>query len=230
MQENLNSMKEKTYTYKLSIEKKHPIIITDEGMRLLVDTGSPITMSRPFRLCGKLMHGGPIFVDDIRRLSKLNINGILGLDVLEKYHVVIDYPNQQIVFSNKPLGIKGERLPINRWLGTIGFSAHINGHLRNALLDTGAPISYVNADLVEGYEIVGNDKDFYPGFGTFDVELRNVALRIGNAEEMEIKAGVLPGALAIAATVVGQAIIGYDLLSKAQVELDFEKGFIIIGV
>lgn len=224
-------MKEKTYTYKLSIEKKHPIIITDEGMRLLVDTGSPITMARPFELCGHLMTGGPTaLVGTIRNLSGLNVDGLIGLDILKRYHVVIDYPNGQILFSKQPIGIRGERLPMNRMLGTIGFDADINGRPCKVILDTGAQISYVNADLVEGDEPVGHDTDFYPALGSFDVELHKVALGIGDAGGMVITAGVLPGLLECLTSFIGQSIIGYDLLSKAQVELDFENGFITIAV
>ena len=219
-----------TYTYKLEIKKKHPIITTDDGRRLIVDTGATVTAGPKFRLCGESMPGGSIFVDVLKCLGGYRAKGLLGLDVLKKYHVVIDYPNEQIMFSDQPFGIKGERLTMNKGLlGEIGFDADINGRPSKVVFDTGAPISYVAANLVEGYEIVGHDKDFYPCGGKFDVDLHNVDLRIGDAIEMKIKAGVLPGMLALTAALMGDAIIGYDLLSRGQVELDFENGFITIG-
>ena len=223
-------MKDMTYTYKLEIEKKHPILVNQDGKRFLVDTGSPITMAKPFSLCGRMMIGGTTaLMGTIRNLSGLNVDGLIGLDILKKYHVVIDYANGQILFSKQPFAIKGERLPMNRMLGTIGFDATINGQPCKVILDTGAQISYVNASLVEGDEIVGHDTDFYPGLGTFDVELHRVALQIGDAGGMTVTVGVLPGLLACVTALVGQSIIGYDLLSKAQVELDFENVFITIA-
>ena len=79
-----------TYTYKLEIKKKHPIITTDDGRRLIVDTGSPVTAGPKFRLCGESMTGGPILVDVLKCLGGYRAKGLLGLDVLKKYHVVID--------------------------------------------------------------------------------------------------------------------------------------------
>lgn len=224
--ENLN---ESCFTYKLEIDRKHAILVTEEGKRYLIDTGSPISFSDgPLYLCGRLQEsntGG--MINHIRKVSNLDIDGLIGMATLRQYpYMLFDYPNNQISFSTKTFNTKGSTVNIYSLFGmAIFFDAKIGGSNQRVILDSGAPISYIKPELVEMLSPISSVRDFHPEIGEFDVPLYpSLDLAIGD-NSIPISFGVLPSTslVSLSTTVLADCIVGYDLLQHGKVELCFSS-------
>lgn len=225
----MNTMNEGCFTYKLEIDRKHGILVDEEGRRYLIDTGSPISYSDgPLTLCGKNQESNTgAMLNHIRKISNLDIDGLIGMSTLRQYHVLFDYPHGQIKLSTKAFDIPGCKMKIQTVLGmAIFFEANLDGidKPRRIILDSGAPISYVNPELVKFYAPVDSIKDFHPEIGEFTVPLYpEIQMSLGDGYNLPVSFGVLPSTslVSLSTTMLADAIVGYDLLSKGMVELSF---------
>lgn len=228
------------YQYKLEVIDKHAVMTNFQGKRFLVDTGSPVSMtvnSEPFMLCGEAFESSPLnIIDTVQELSGLDVDVLIGLDVLSKFNVLISYKEGFIKLSHEAFQIPGQTMPMHvlPLKSAVIFKAELNGQPVKCILDTGAPVNYVVSDrLVEGLESAGECEDFYPGVGRFATTLYNMNLGIGEASVLPVKCGILPTSLSTVARIVslmGQAVIGYDLLSQVDaVAINFRDKTMIIG-
>lgn len=227
------------YSYKLEIVDKHPVLTNFLDKRYLIDTGSPISMTvgnEPFLLCGKSFESSKLnIIDAVQKLSGLDVDGLIGLDVLSKFNVLISYKDNVIRFSHEAFQISGQTLPMHvlPLKTVIIFKADLNEQPVNCILDTGAPIDYVVTNkFVEGLESVGEAEDFYPGAGRFTTPLYEMRLGVGEMN-IPIKCGLLPQSLSTLSKLIemmGQVVVGYDLLSQVEaVAINFREKSMIIG-
>ena len=79
--------------------------------------------------------------------------------------------------------------------------------------DTGAQISYFQDEEVMGaFPNAGTMEDFYPGFGRFQTDTRNVDLLFGG-EAFTLRCGTLPGLLGMSLVIGGASgILGNIVL------------------
>lgn len=227
-------MKTKVWTYTLSIEKKHLILINEDNKRLLVDTGSPMNLGEPFKLCGQLQSSSNIgMMNQIRELSGLEIDGLIGMSSIRRYHILLDVPSKRIQFSNKPFGLDGSDVKIRSVLGLIGFDAKVDIDINvSVLLDTAAPISYLNPEIVPNCKPVDHVEDFHPSLGKYNVEvLPEMQFQVGY-HLFPVSFGILPESpLCGFANKLADAIVGWDLYqSRGIIELNFENNTMTFDV
>jgi hypothetical protein len=99
-----------------------------------------------------------------------------------------------------------------------------NGPVR-AIVDSGAPISYVPTALVEGLTPIGRRKDFYPGFGEFETDVWRVRTVLGR-RRLTLQAGVLPPTLQMMfGMILGPEgwIVGSDFFRGRKIEIDYGR-------
>ena len=99
------------------------------------------------------------------------------------------------------------------------------GPLR-AVIDSGASLSYVPAEVVQGLTPVGERSDFYPGFGEFETAVWSVRTEIGG-RTMTIAAGILPPMLRTMFGLILGAdgwIIGSDFFRDRVMVIDYPAG------
>lgn len=238
MKKNFNflGLGNKVFSYPIEIEKKHCILINEENKRFLVDTGSPTSVAYDeFTFCGNRHHAhGTILLNSVRELSGLQIDGLIGLDLMKKAggNVLIDYPNREIRFSSRSFDIQGCSTRLHTMLGmAVCFDAEYEGRTTRCLLDTGAQISYINGHLVENLKPSGQAADFHPLMGNFEVSLYdNIDFKVEDID-IPMTCGVLPpgSSLDVTTSMITEAILGYDLLKDHQVSIDFNNKLFTVG-
>lgn len=221
-------------TLPLTLENGHPIVRL-KGVTALVDTGAPQSIGNGASLVlpGRTVQPAGSFIGlDIKEVSGwvgLPIDVLLGMDALGLFEFGLDLPAGHLTLAG-PGEVKwqGKELPYQSLGGVPTIDVAVNGHTIRAFLDTGAKLSYVTPAFVAGVVPVRSERDFYPGFGVFETEVRELSLAIGG-ETVSMDFGVLPAAISglLGATGV-QAIIGAQLLHSFRVAFQPSAGRVII--
>ncbi len=104
----------------------------------------------------------------------------------------------------------------------------MNGKSTKAFLDTGAKLSYASPALSNGAAALRTERDFYPGVGVFDTDVRELALEVAGAS-LKLEFGTLPASLTglLAATGV-DAVIGAELLRTHRLAFVPGRGRMVI--
>ena len=133
--------------------------------------------------------------------------GILGTEVLE--HGVFR-------LSESPIELAGGS-PIEMVQGVPLVSVEIAGQPVPMFLDTGAPLSYLSAELVRDRVALGEQEDFHPLVGRFLASTYAVALR-AMGQAMQIRAGRMPTVIETALALGGaEGILGTEVLEHGVV-------------
>ena len=207
-------------TFKILNENNH-IILNVNGMRVLVDTGSPTSIaSAPFSFMGKEYELPKsimgIDTSKISSMSGFKIDVLLGNDILSKYEIRIRLAESAFDIGDEvPLGSVSSDMSTE--LGIPIIPIVINNNPVNAILDTGAHLSYIDPSFVTGRESFESKNDFYPTVGRFSVPIYKMPTRIGNYSR-EIEFGTLPESLQSTFGIIARmsnvkAIIGTQLFS-----------------
>jgi hypothetical protein len=119
------------------------------------------------------------------------IDYLIGLQILSRLPFFLDWQKQEIVFY--PEGYEfggGTVVPLKRGLMglLLTFPFRLNGKPVEAILDTGAPISYMPR---AGGTADGTADDFYPGFGKWTTNLYRNHIEFGD-RSFDMKFGVIP--------------------------------------
>ena len=224
-------METKVWTYTLSIEKKHLILINEDNKRLLIDTGSPMNLGASFMLCGELQTSSNIgMMNQIRELSGLELDGLIGMSSLRRYHILLDVPSKKIQFSNKPFSLVGSEVKMRSVFGIICFDATVDVDKKiSVLFDTGAPVSYLNPEIVPDYVPIDHIEDFHPSLGRYNVDLLPEMVFEVGYHQFPVSFGILPQTpLSGLANMLSDAIVGWDLFHRSIIELDFDSNRMII--
>lgn len=207
----------------------HHIIINDNGRTLLIDTGSPSTLfdGDEFEFLGKCAHKGILSFppDIISEMLGTHIDALVGCDILKHFSVLIDCGESSITFSDEELSMTdGESFPLSSKLGLPCVSLNLNGLDGNYFLDSGAKISYVKRNFVDGLTPEGQEGDFYPGYGHFETPVYRIPTSI-EGHEFPVSYGTLPQILELSLLNLTGAtgIIGHDLFQHFAVLLDLRN-------
>ena len=144
----------------------------------------------------------------------IKCSGILGADILGSFDHIIDCEGGSIVMSKSYLKYEGQFIHLDKFEGIPVLTAQIGSRDYRMFFDTGAQISYFQGDSLCQFPSTGRFKDFYPGFGQFEVDTYEVNLTIGSIE-LNLITGKLPdllGATLILANT--QGIIGNQILAN----------------
>lgn len=206
------------------------LILTADGMKVLVDTGCPVTISKENTfmfmeeeyVCHNSFGGRDI--NSISQLMNYDIDVLMGMDIIERYYIKTDYKHKQITFSNEPL-IEEQMFstPIIRGrMGEICVNLTVKGNTIKLALDTGAKISYIDKSYTEGEKQIGVKDDFNPFTGHFQTPIFAMEALICDSS-FPVCFGVLPTTLAMPLQMMGiHGAIGFDLFNAFMVVMDFK--------
>ena len=210
------------------------VVASLDGRRVLVDTGSPVTFGRVEHL--RLLDGAhPIATgvlgftvetaaEHIRKLPGVapdfGVDVLLGTDLLWGHQLRLDFPARTLHIA-----------PATARQGTSSCSSRTRflvedlvlggGRSALALVDTGAPVSYLSTQHTDGIPVSGWARDFFHGGGDFQVPLRIVHGRF-RERAIAVAFAEPPVSVWMAMRLLGvQAIVGTDLLEQlGSVDLD----------
>lgn len=200
------------------------VVAALDGRRVLVDTGSPVTFGRGERLSisggdhpiatGVLGFTVETAAEHIRKLPGVapdfDVDVLLGTDLLWGHALELDFAARRLCIS-----------PIARRDGTACCGSRgrfliedltVGGQGLLALVDTGAPVSYLSTRHTEGFPVSGWARDFFHGGGDFQVPLRVVRSTF-RGRRADAEFAEPPVSVWMSMRLLGvQAIIGTDLL------------------
>jgi len=205
------------------------------GDRVLIDSGIPVSLGRndEWFFMQRLLPLLPAYLnvdmDTISGLVGEPLDIIIGADILAPWCVQFDLPRGRIAFSTRPMLRGGHSFPLSVLMGVPIVNVDVRGAPQRAFLDTGAKLSYAAADLLQGLTPVGHEQDFYPMLGTFETDVYQVPMSLGDLS-FTLRCGALPPLLEATLAVAGkQVIIGVDLFRQFQVELDMERNRVTLA-
>jgi hypothetical protein len=224
---------DETFVGKLSIIENH-LYVKLFGEDWLIDTGAPTSFGeldsivindKSFKLESDYLG---LDAEQLSALTRHKIFGLIGVDILNEFDVVMDVSKEKIVFSNKEITMNGGILEMHKFMGIPIIKAGIDGADKNLFFDTGAQISYCHDQDLKDYQAIDMMEDFYPGFGEFKTNVYLVNMTLGN-EEFSIRCGVLPSMLAMSLSMGGtEGILGNEFLKNKVVGYFPKKGQLVI--
>ncbi|MFO7652399.1 MAG: hypothetical protein R6X25_01100 [Candidatus Krumholzibacteriia bacterium] len=196
----------------------HPIVTID-GVRALVDTGSPSSFGNRERLTvAGTVHQLQrnqlgLSVDAIAAMAGIEFDVLLGTDVLRQTPFHIRRTGRLEFGAAGPADPSLSRIDLAECMGVPVATADVAGRPVRVVVDTGAQLGYLPPDVIAPYPVVDEVEDFYPAFGKFETEVREVPLTLG-AQEYVLRFGSLPTMLALALGLMGaEGIVGSELLA-----------------
>ena len=204
--------------YKIGIVGGHIIVTDDRGENLLIDTGSPMSFHSEGRiaLCDEVNSVPTSLMgadaDYVGRKVGAHVGGLLGMDLIGRWGVLIDVPNGKVVFGHGSDSLTP--IPSKSFFGYILAEMELNGRKATVIIDTGAPISYVSPSITEGLESLGTETDFNPMVpgDTFETPIFEFTASFGG-KAFEMRAGHLPSVLGNIVSLLGvEGVVGMELL------------------
>lgn len=194
----------------MQIVDGHPVVELPRGTAV-IDTGSPITLRAPRMVSDAI--GRPI-------------EWIVGTDVLRRQPVLLDGVAMRYV-EGAPLAA-GDELRLTEVMGVFTIALSWQGGTATAFLDSGAKLSYALAAAVDGLSPVGHERDFLPGFGTFEVPVHELDVVVGT-RVIRGRFGVLPEMLQLLLSMLSRDtwILGSDFFRDRRILLDLASARVI---
>lgn len=194
------------------------LILHHDGHTLLLATGSPVSMGRRStyhfldREIPVLRRYQGMTMEQWSESVGVNVDALLGCDVLGRHAVTIDPEAGEVVFDEDPPRPSSGVAPLGTVAGMPVVEVGLAGRMLRALLHTGATLSCFREVDTRTQRCVGLARDCYPGQGEFTTVLRAVTLMLGE-REVSLECGILPPAIEQALRPVEvHGIVGTDLL------------------
>lgn len=218
------------------------LILEKGGHQLLLDTGSPISFGTcgDVRVFNRRIHLSPSPVLDARDIGRhigalldppatLDLDGLLGTDLLRGLEVVIDWEGRTITTSAVRPELAGWRgdliggLPSTR--------VRINGHDVLAVTDTGARSCFAVPRVLNGAAATGVTRDFYPTLGAFETSLHLTEVGLDGRRERVAVARANEVITLAMATAGAEALVGTDLMQRlGPTRFQFPRRFAPVSV
>jgi hypothetical protein len=209
-------------TFPLQLRDGH-LFIELNGELWLLDTGAPNSFgtSRNLSLAGEQFNLGSNYLGltaaTLSGFVGVQCVGLLGADVLGRFDIIFDVPNETITLSTEELSLPGQSVLLNEFMGIPILTAQIRGRDFRMFFDTGAQISYLQDDLLVEFPAAGQVSDFYPGVGKFQTETHTVDVRVGTSS-FSVRCGSLPGLLGMTLMMADtQGILGNQIFPGGKV-------------
>lgn len=201
--------------------------------KVLIDTGAPVSIgdmssytlgSRRFPLQENYLG---FDIDDFSRLIGMRISILLGADILNTFDCIIDLKKEKFIISLDSINYHGDVLESDSFHGVPIISAKTDNRSIKLFFDTGSKLSYLKSDIVTDYPAIGQDTDFYPGFGEFQTDIHKLNLSIAG-HQLKQRMGTLPQTLEMALSVAGiDGILGTAIFDKFNICLSARRKQII---
>ena len=206
-------------TFPLQLRDGH-LFIELSGELWLLDTGAPNSFgtNSNLSLAGEQFRLGSNYLGltaaTLSGFVGVQCVGLLGADVLGRFDIIFDVPNNTVSFSTEELSFPGQPVPLNEFMGIPILTAQIRGRDFRMFFDTGAQISYLQDDSLAEFPTSGQVTDFYPGVGKFQTETHTVDAQVG-AFSFGVRCGSLPGLLGMTLMMADtQGILGKQILHE----------------
>lgn len=212
------------------------LIFSVDGLKVLVDTGSPVTIGRQdvFLFMGKEYGCMTSFIgndiNDISSMMGYDIDVLMGMDVLADFCILTDYRQGLVTFSSKPIPFEHDSsTPILRGQrGAVCILLNVKGKTVKMALDTGAKISYIDDSLTAGETALEIRDDFNPMTGHFATPIFAMEAEIGG-KTFPVNFGNLPPLLSLSLKMMNlDGAIGYDLFTAFTTMMDFHDNLLKI--
>ncbi|HEY6060831.1 MAG TPA: hypothetical protein VIV10_09625 [Gemmatimonadales bacterium] len=194
------------------------LILHHDGHTLLLATGSPVSMGRrpTYRFLDReipvLRRYQGMSMEQWSESVGVNVDALLGCDVLGRHAVTIDPEAGDVVFDEAPPRPSSGVAQLGTVAGMPVVEVGLAGRKLRALFHTGATPSCLREVDTRMQRCVGMARDCYPGLGEFTTVLRAVTLTLGD-REVSLECGLLPPAVEQALRPVDvHGIVGTDLL------------------
>ena len=188
--------------YPIEIFDNHVIVINNEK-RLLIDTGSPITISHDnqIEIFGSNYPTEDRYfsanIDEIGNYVGCKLDALVGNDILKNFPFTIDFVNQAFhIWDTLPIDSDFLEDHIQAtFIGIPTIDIEINKDYQiKSWLDTGAKISYIKKEYVQQSEVIRSEKDFVPDYGEFETQIYKFMMTFCN-KDIPFEFGVLPSKL-----------------------------------
>ena len=214
-------------SYPIRLINNH--IIVDAEQQLILDTGSPVSFhsSGMINLCGEdiavktSIHG--VSADYLTSKVGTRIDGILGMDIIQRYPLMIDL-HCGFVFADDdavyPRALEDFELgPLAQ--GLLAIKMWVNRQPVKMIVDTGAPVSYINQSIVNGMASEGEINDFHPLIGDFHTDTYRCEVIPMKGEPPYNQAfGILPPMLGMTLVMLqADGIIGVELFKRYRIQI-----------
>ncbi len=202
-----------------------------DGKRALLDTGAPTTFghSDDLEICGNNhpVHDNYIgrTAYELTRTVGIEIDFLLGTDILSAYFVTLDLESSTITFDTEHLiDTAGEVISTRDVAGIPIIELEVEGVVRSLFFDTGATLSYIDRSITSRHQSCGEVEDFYPELGYFKTLTYSLPYQFGR-HEIDERFGNLPdeleGLMEMGGGVSG--VLGNSLCRHGIVELDIRS-------
>jgi hypothetical protein len=222
-------------TRPMVVRKGHILLRGGRGRLAILDTGSPMSIGRgaEYRVAGQVFNPSTAMQSALDAAGDhigRKVDWLFGHDFFASNRVLIDWPARQvrILGANEPTP-RGFAIPIELVMGVPAVTGRSSHGTVRAIIDSGASLSYVPANVVQGLTPVGKRSDFYPGFGEFETDVFRVRTEIGG-RFINISAGVLPPMLQMMFGLVLGAdgwIVGSDFFRNRVTVIDYRNSRIV---
>jgi SAM-dependent methyltransferase len=206
-------------------------ILKDGDHSILVDTGSPSTMHQhgPFPFMGREFPAqrnlmGLITAENLTDMVGTPVTTLMGMDIIGRFRVHFSYRNGTLDFTGDEVGMTGNPVTVESFMGIPIVEAEIHGKPRRMFVDSGAKLSYLSAEYTAGMASEGVEQDFYPGHGRFQTPTYLIETSLAGYDFM-VRYGNLPAALTQLLKMGGaDGILGSDLFYAFDLGLDMRAG------
>lgn len=223
-----------TKTFDIDLYDGH-LIINNNGQKILVDTGSPVTIGRSKHFvfmdhehnCTTAYLGTDI--PAIVEMMGYDIDVLMGMDVIGNYKMLTDYTSAKVTFSTEDIPFEPIcTAPITQEMGVVCVVLRVKGNDVKLALDTGARISYIAKAYTSDETAIEFRNDFHVMNEQFETPIFAMEASIGG-QSFPVKFGVLPPEIAKLLQRFGlEGAIGYDLFDNYKVLLDFQNNNILL--
>ncbi len=221
------------HRFELANEANHPVI-TVNGCRICLDTGSPFTFKHPLGPDSLRIFGQESRLPEIpasrsqmeagSEMLGFHFDVLLGMDVMAPLAWRLDWAaGTAEAAPTLPNEENTTWLPMPPSLGMAMScpSCRVNEGQEVALFDTGAQLSYRLGTIPGTAREAGEAQDFNPQLGFFETTVWEDDLTIGG-HTIPVRFGQLPRMGAVMLEAMGVSwLLGSDLLRAFRVTLDF---------
>lgn len=221
--------------YELNLIEGH-IIVVENRTRILVDTGSPVSISNT----GSISFMGrdhdvatemPMIgnITSLSEMAGVQFDALMGMDIMSEYIVEIDFFHNLVIFGNEDIPFEGSTtIPLNTLMNCPFIKMDVEGTERTMIVDTGAKISYIMSSITHGRVAEDNLDDFSPLYGGhFTTPIFTMEAAIAG-KKFAAKFGNLPQQFETLIGCIADGVIGYDLFDSNIVMLDFPNNKMLV--
>ncbi|MBN1472548.1 MAG: VWA domain-containing protein [Syntrophaceae bacterium] len=206
-----------------------------EGRSVLVASGFPTSAGegRNWYFLNELHplrpdHEG-VSLDLLSKKLGIQVDMLLGTDIMYKYNVTIDLFRQRMQFTQNPLPqYSGVRVAMDSTWGVKISPCSVAGQPCRMIVDSSAKLSYVDREIAAQLSPIGKETDFYASVGEFETPVYEVPVQVSGLD-FTARCGVLPRLLEKTLFVRGKrSIIGSELFQKYVVDLAFPEKYVLL--